>query len=584
MMEQVKYVKYIKEIEGIKEDFNSIVMGIENKKCKDLFKIYENDVIEQNEKDCLEIAFIGQYSAGKSTMITALTENMEIKIGQNITTDKVTEYKWNNVLLVDTPGIGTDQKKHTDLAYRHMDLADLLVYVVTTQGFDEIIAKDFQRIAFDYNKSPKMMIVVNKTSLESMENKVNWENDIKKVISPLTLEDFRVTFMDSKSYLDAFNQTDEEIKGALMVLSNFDGFISNLNDFIKDRGIVGRLVSGLNIVETHIDAILNEISTDEDRKKIQELLVRKKFLVVENRKNIDRKVEREIQNLYTAIMNVSNELLSKLTGDVNSGVVNDEFEKIKDKVETLCSDTGEKIEDIVDQELDNLIKQINSLENSPIYKELLNDFGKDIDFNVNLKEKRDIEKLRKAPDALKDIGKFLGIAGNGFKNWCVNAEGVGKGLRAFSGSDAHKFVLDIGHFFGKKFKPYEALKVVDKLGKAGEVLSKVGSKVGIVAGIASPLIAAYEEYQEGANEKRLIEARLETRNNFRTWANEIKSNSSNKKQELLERIHDKEIDNINKRIYSLRNEEILEGEQSKSLLDLQSRVANTIKWINGDNM
>ncbi|MEI0739027.1 hypothetical protein VQ056_24340 [Paenibacillus sp. JTLBN-2024] len=69
----------------------------------------------------------------------------------------------------------------------------------------------------------------------------------------------------------------------------------------------------------------------------------KKFLVVENRKNIDRKIEREIQNLYTGIMNVSNDLISILTGDVKSDEISNEFENIKDKVEMLCSNTGEKI-------------------------------------------------------------------------------------------------------------------------------------------------------------------------------------------------------------------------------------------------
>ncbi|MEI2369095.1 GTPase, partial [Niallia circulans] len=243
MMEQVKYVKYAKEIEKIRDDFNEIVGGISNKKCNALLNEYMNDIIENSGKDSFEIAFIGQYSAGKSTMITALTENMDIKIGQNVTTDKVTEYKWNNVVLIDTPGIGTDQKEHTDLAFRHMDLADLLVYVVTTQGFDDLIARDFKRIAFEHNKSPKMMIVVNKTSLESMDNKVNWENDIKKVISPSTLEDFRVTFIDAKSYLDGLKQPNDRLKNALMVRSNLSGFIAHLNHFVEEKGIIGRLVS-----------------------------------------------------------------------------------------------------------------------------------------------------------------------------------------------------------------------------------------------------------------------------------------------------------------------------------------------------
>ena len=205
--------------------------------------------------------------------------------------------------------------------------------------------------------------------------------------------------------------------------------------------------------------------------------------------------------------------------------------------------------------------------------------SKDIDFNVNLKEKLDLEKVRKASDALKDIGKFLGVAGNGFKDWCVNVENMGKGLKSLGGSDAHKFVLGVGHIFGKKFKPYEALKFVDKLGKAGEIMSKFGSKVAVGAVVLSPIIAVIEEYQEGENEKRIINKRTETRNNFRIWANDIKDDASAKKKELLCKIHDKELENINHRINSFRNEKKLQSEQSKALLDLESRINSIVKCV-----
>ncbi len=578
-MEQIEYIRHKKTIEELKKDFSCIISNIENKQCKVISGEYKSDIDEQSKKDAFEIAFIGQYSAGKSSIITALTENMNIKVGQNVTTDRVKEYKWNDVLLVDTPGIGTEHKDHDELAYRHMDLADLLIYVVTTQGFDDLIAKDFKEIAFERNKSSKMMLVVNKTSLESISNQANWEEDIKRVIYPTTLDELRVTFVDAKDYIEALEETDKDDKRELIILSNFDDFISKLNEFIRQKGITGRLISEINIIDTYLCRILNEISTDDDRKKIQELLMRKRFLVEESKKSLDRKIDREVQNLHTGIINISNEFISKITTDNSKDIVG-EFDDTKDKIDRLCGDTGIKIEDIVDLELDELIKKINALEDSAIYKELLNDFSNDIDFGVNLKEKQNLEKLKKAPNALKDIGKFLGVAGDGFKDWCVNAENVGKGLKALAGSDAHKFVLEVGHFFGKKFKPYEALKIVDKLGKAGEVISKIGTKVGIVAGIASPLIAVYEEYQEEQNEKDLMNARTETRNNFRAWANEIRGNALDKKRELLSNIHDKELENINNRVNSLRNEEKLQGEQAKSLLDLQSRISSIIKCIN----
>lgn len=126
------------------------------------------------------------------------------------------------------------------------------------------------------------------------------------------------------------------------------------------------------------------------------------------------------------------------------------------------------------------------------------------------------------------------------------------------------------------------MKIVNKLGKAGEVLTKVGTKVSIVTAVASPLIAAYEEYQEGTNEKQLLEARTEVRDNFRTWANEIKSNAQEKRAELLKSVHDKELDNINSRIHSLRDKEKLQTEQSKLLLELQQEVERTSRDIDGN--
>lgn len=582
-MEQVKYLMYRNYIEELKDEFENIIKNIDSTNCENLVSEYKVDWQNQSKKDAFEIAFIGQYNAGKSSIITALTGNMDIKTGQNITTDKVTVYDWNNVFLVDTPGIGTDHKEHDDLAYKHMDLADLLVYVVTTQGFDDLIAKDFKKIAFERNMLGKMMLVVNKTSLESISNKVNWEGDIKNVIYPVTLEELRVTFIDAKDYLDALEEEDINDKNDLTVLSNFNDFIFNLNDFIKEKGIAGRLIAEINLIDTYLIKILNEISTDSESKNIQELFMRKKFFVEENKKSIDKKVKIEIDNLYTGIMNISNEFIAKLTDGYDAKVINEDFEDVKERIDRLCNDMVEKIDDIVDFELDELINKINSLESTLLYKEIMNDFTKDIDFNVNVNEKIDFEKLKKAPDALKDVGRFLGVGGKGFKNWCTNAENLGKGIKVASGSDAHKFVLQIGHFFGKKFKPYEAVKIANKLGKAGDIMAKVGSKVSIVAGVASPFIALFEEYQENANEKQLNDARIETRKNFRIWATDIKQNALNMEKELLSNVHDKELENINNSISKLRNEDMLKGEQSKELINLQDKIVSIIKHVDDIN-
>ena len=46
--------------------------------------------------------------------------------------------------------------------------------------------------------------------------------------------------------------------------------------------------------------------------------------------------------------------------------------------------------------------------------------------------------------------------------------GAGDGVKAAAGSNGHKVVLKVGHAFGKKFKPWEAVKAADKIGKIRE--------------------------------------------------------------------------------------------------------------------
>jgi len=52
----------------------------------------EQSLDRYNQEGLLGVAFVGQYSAGKSTVISALTNRRDIKIDANIATDQVSEY------------------------------------------------------------------------------------------------------------------------------------------------------------------------------------------------------------------------------------------------------------------------------------------------------------------------------------------------------------------------------------------------------------------------------------------------------------------------------------------------------------
>lgn len=578
-MKELDFVKTTKEIENIKKEFLNTVDQLDGNGLDLIKKEYNLDLVELDEKNKLTIAFIGQYSAGKSSIIAALTDDFNINIGQDVTTDKISKYMWNNLILLDTPGIGTENIEHNEIAYKHMDLADLLIYVVTTQGFDALIASDFQRIAFDRNKFHKMMLVVNKTSLESQENKANWGKDIEKVISPLTLEDFKVTFIDVKDYLDSLKEECEQDKIELQTISNYSDFIGKINEFVNEKGLIGRLISELNVTESYLLKVLNEISTDDNGKKVMELLQRKEFLVEESKKNITKNIEREVKSLHTKVIELSNELISQLTIKADKDILEEEFQKITDQIDKKCEECGCKIEQIVDEELDDLIRKISELENSPLYREIIFEFNVDVNVDSCLKEKPDCNKLRKIPEVLADVGKFLGVAGDGFKNWCFNTAKVEKGLKAVAGSDAHKFILRAGHGLGKKFKPYGAIKIADKIGKAGKVLAKIGKCVGVAACLASPFIASYEQHQEDKSEKNIRSARIETRKNFRILADEIKETFYKNKNVLIDKVYEKELTNIKERMDSLRNKEDVQSCTVQKLMKLREEIAHIINKV-----
>ena len=73
---------------------------------------YDYEPPENNEK--IHLVFVGQYSAGKSSIISMLTGRRDIKIGEGITTQKVTKYDWNGIEVIDTPGIHTELRPDHD--------------------------------------------------------------------------------------------------------------------------------------------------------------------------------------------------------------------------------------------------------------------------------------------------------------------------------------------------------------------------------------------------------------------------------------------------------------------------------------
>lgn len=95
MYETINYAKYQQRLEQLILKTKKLLAQTDN---SDLAQKMDTELQEVSERKELRLAFVGQYGSGKSTIISALTGNKDILIDANISTDKVTEYRWNNIV------------------------------------------------------------------------------------------------------------------------------------------------------------------------------------------------------------------------------------------------------------------------------------------------------------------------------------------------------------------------------------------------------------------------------------------------------------------------------------------------------
>ncbi|NLZ64482.1 MAG: hypothetical protein GX902_11810, partial [Lentisphaerae bacterium] len=223
---------------------------------KDGLEEIEKKLAAKDADSRLNIAICGQYSAGKSTLVYALTKDETIKIGQDITTDEVKTYPWNDLLIADTPGIYAGRPDHDERSLNFIQKADLLIYMITIQGFTREIGANFKKLIMEKYLG-KTMLLMNKRNQEPAENEVNWRRDTILFLGDEEIaKKLYFTIVDIEDYLIG---TDENIP-ELIEESNFENFISQLNLFVKEKGLFGKLLSRINIMDAFLSLCIEDFS------------------------------------------------------------------------------------------------------------------------------------------------------------------------------------------------------------------------------------------------------------------------------------------------------------------------------------
>lgn len=338
------------------------------------FDIHDNI----NKRFCF--VFVGQYSAGKSSILKAMTGRNDIQIGAGITTDQVHKYDWSDIEVVDTPGIHTEKRPdHDNLSYEAIASADMLVYVITNELFDSNLAEHFRKLAIDRDKAGEMILVVNKMTRTAKGNTPEQQavirNDLQKVIEPYTPEQLGLCFMDVNSYLKSIEirPKNPTLADKLLERSGYHEFIEILNRFVSEKNMSARLTTPLYQLDDYLQKALRQLepgTSDADIEALEENYMQQRHVLSDSR----MRLQQEIQDIY---VNAASEIKSLGLEAANFIVDGWEEEYLEEKLAEAIQKANHIIESsqktailTLTDRLNEMGQDIEAIENSEFTRNL----------------------------------------------------------------------------------------------------------------------------------------------------------------------------------------------------------------------
>ncbi|AEK22926.1 GTPase [Capnocytophaga canimorsus] len=536
---------------------------LDDTNSQELKERLKTEIAELNNRTDLRVAFVGQYSSGKSTIISAITGNRDIKIDANVATDKVSEYRWNNIVLLDTPGILAGKVEHHDERTKEaLKKSDLIVYVITSQLFDDIIFENFIDLAYNQALKDKMLIAVNKMSMEKggfAELEQNYTSSIKSIFKERGYDfDFDIVFIDAADYIEGTEDNDDEF----IELSNFNKFICTLNEFINKKGLIKKQFdSPIRLLKSSIaDVALSNFDPN-----LQILLEQGVRRIRNSKKNIERKVELLISEFEQKVKNRGYEL-SDCIGESDEENFKKEQEDYEKFVSQNVNEVSDKIEKLIKEEEEELLYELENFEN----KEAVLEYQKSIDIKLNVPNLSISQKV--SLEKQKNIINFLQKGSGEIVKQSVGNAAL-TGLRATSGSNLHRGVYQVGKFFGHKFKPWEAVKTAGQIGK----WAKAG---GVALSVVSIGMDIWQKNKEDKQRKEIKVAKDKFNNEIRSFVSGMVKELKERLNDYLQDSYDTKISELDKQKIEITNLENENKQFSEAISKLDAEYIDFIEIIN----
>jgi hypothetical protein len=572
-----EYAEYARQLQALVREATHVLSTSADEEVRALAQ--ELPRIQEGEAPVLaplRIAFVGQYDAGKSTILSALTGRRDIRVSSRVETSEVSEFDWNGSHVVDTPGIHAGYPEHDAKTYAAIHEAELLVFVITNELFDHMMAKHFRSIAFEMGKASELMLVVNKMAQDggSPETK---HADLKRVTAPLTLDALRTVFMDARSYLDALEASDEQDQRELAELSNFSSFVEALNAFVRDAGHLSRLVLPvLHLRQTLDQGARLSSTTDKGERGVLELLHRKRRVLLESQGRLHSTLESAIDVTRAKLVALGEKVADQVEPGVKEESLAEAHRQGQADAAALCDRLVEQCAQAVAKEVERLQAELEALSESELAQQLRGDGL----FSTSSAEARFSSDPRvdsphayfthtqRTSTVAQKIGKLAAEAAFGE---AAGAMGLGTKTMA-KGEKLHQVVLGAGKFFGVQFKPWGAVKVARAIGNVGKVLGVVGGVLGVAAQFA-------EERQQARYQEQLRQSRDEIRSDYQSAAQGVREQCQAQHAKLFASFYEVELHAIEQESRSILDEQQVKSDEAKIMRELARRCMALLERV-----
>ena len=382
---------------------------------------------KKHSLDYFTIAFMGKTKAGKSTLHSILTEQGwdSIGSGKQRTTRSNRIYTWNNIRIIDTPGIGApDGKSDEETAESIINEADLIVFVVTNDSQQEI---EFEKLKRLREKAKPLCILIN--VLKNFNDPCRGDFELKRFLkNPEKLfndQEMQGHFNRIQGYAQKYYGNDyfsiipvmflaaqlsyqeqhQQYKDQLWEASRIENFLEQIRLSIVEQGTIRRSQNLLgssvkDIEDTYLWAKEQSISYHKLAQAIRE-----------KPNKVDREIDRAMQEVEKNLKNEIAKVFKELKNSVSQFAEvhwNSSEETLNRawKSKLKQGKYEEKLNNFSEKQWNNFTKKV---------QQLLEEIGKDLQFSAKLGGisgfKLNQQDTSDAKNFFRFGGGFLGLAG-----------------------------------------------------------------------------------------------------------------------------------------------------------------------------